>query len=298
MKDAFGVSKSVKSDRNWHRGMSTGAALMGGVVGAHTLKNLGKQPKLATAVGGTWAATSGLAAANEARMARKSTVKLKKLENFKSSVSKIAMRPVYHGTTKAGATKLKRLISSKTPDTASFKYVVGKPRTDGTKPKAGDTRPEGLYTTTSRESAEHYSITGRSPDSGGLSPRNNRGRVMVFNSVGVKPKYAGMGEEIYDPKKLGHPLAVRSFKRAKEGKAELKRKETMDRVHDEGVADFRGRAHPAENYFASIRYGESNGWKSTAEIRAAGRKKIFGDQPKPRKRAQPPAGGWPKNDFV
>lgn len=120
----------------------------------------------------------------------------------RDTVSKIAMRPVYHGTSPAGATKLKRLISSHTPGTASFKtYDI-----------PGDHRPAGLYTSTKRSIAENYSAAGKD---GGL---RGKGKVLVFNSVGVKPKYRSPMEEIYDPKDLGMPVATRSINRRTAGK--------------------------------------------------------------------------------
>ena len=78
MTDAFGVSKSAEADRNWHGAAAAGNAAMGGIVGAHTLRNMGRQPKLATAVGGTWTGLSALAAAHEGRQARKAQLRLRR----------------------------------------------------------------------------------------------------------------------------------------------------------------------------------------------------------------------------
>lgn len=113
-------------------------------------------------------------------------------------VSKIALRPVYHGTSPAGATKLKRLLSSKTPATAGFKtYDV-----------PGDPRPRGLYTSPKKYVAEDYSSAGKA---GGRTQK--RGKVLMFNSVGVKPKYKDNWQEIYDPKDLGAPLSTSNVRR-------------------------------------------------------------------------------------
>lgn len=191
-------------------------------------------------------------------------------------VSKIAMRPVYHGTTPAGAAKLKRLISAKDTTNSAFKFSVGKPRADGTRPVQSDTRPEGLYTTTSRESAEHYATTGRSPDRGGLGLHSKKGKVMVFNSVGVKPKYRGPGEEIYDPKELGMPVNIHSTKRSAVGRAKQKAVEENDKNVDASILQARAN-------------GSTAPYKTSKETFAANRKKVLGYKPpKPMQGITPP----------
>lgn len=127
--------------------------------------------------------------------------------NFR--VSKIAMQPVFHGTSAAGATKLVRHIKSKTPDTSSFKFVTG---TRAGK-MGGDSRPSGLYTTTRRGDAEEYAVMGRSPQHSGLGFNRKNGKVLMFNAVGVKPKHRNPYESVYDPRDLGLPLATSSVKR-------------------------------------------------------------------------------------
>lgn len=118
-------------------------------------------------------------------------------------VSKIAMRPVYHGTTPSGAAKLKRYIRAKDPSKSSFQFYD----------VPGDTRARGLYTTTERSVAENFSPAGRD---GGL--KSSKGKVLMFNSVGVKPKYKGGWEETYDPKELGPPLSTTNINRRAYGR--------------------------------------------------------------------------------
>jgi hypothetical protein len=158
--------------------------------------------------------------------------KKRKVSKGRSRVSKIAMRPVFHGTTIRGATKLKRFIKAKDTSKSAFKYVVGKPRTDGTPGNAYDSRPEGLYTTRHRTMAEGYSLSGRSPDVGGVeSFREKKGKVLVFNSVGVKPKFKTEGEEIYDPKELGAPLKTFNVNRRNSEAFKTWRKQRADDDH-------------------------------------------------------------------
>ena len=119
--------------------------------------------------------------------------------------------PVFHGTTKAGAKAIKR---------GKFISAVGRKRTGSIKSVASqphkDFRPEGIYTTASRSTADHYSSAGRSPVTRNMSartildeighPYRNKGRVLRFEAEGKKPLYTDESHEIvFDPKELGKP---------------------------------------------------------------------------------------------
>lgn len=49
-----------------------------------------------------------------------------------------------------------------------------------------------------------------------------RGKVLMFNAVGVKPKFVGDNEKVYDPRELGRPLSVRNVKQSKKGKKAMR----------------------------------------------------------------------------
>lgn len=185
-------------------------------------------------------------------------------------VSKIAMRPVYHGTSTAGATKLRRYIKAKDTTKSSFKFVTGKPRADGTRGNAADDRPQGLYTTTDRHYASTYAVTGRSPDRGGLLMNGKKGKVLTFNSVGAKAKYRTSNEEIYDPKDLGAPLAAASVKRSSQGKDTMRRIQESDKKLDADIVRDRARG-------IDVPY-----LKTSKEIQALNRKRVLGYKPKKR----------------
>lgn len=68
------VSKSAKSDRNWHAGMAAGNAAVGGLAAAGALKSKGA---LNRSIMGGWAGLSGAIAAKEASQARKANKKVK-----------------------------------------------------------------------------------------------------------------------------------------------------------------------------------------------------------------------------
>ena len=121
----------------------------------------------------------------------------------RQKVSKIAMRPMYHGTTVKGARAIMR-----------GKYVSHMASDRG----GLVDRPAGLFVTPSRDLAERYALSGRSgTNRGELSTlHQKKGKVLVYNAVGVKPKYSdlkgerfrGIREEIYDPKSLGPPTRI------------------------------------------------------------------------------------------
>jgi hypothetical protein len=193
-------------------------------------------------------------------------------------ISKIAMMPVYHGTTAAGAAKLGRYVRAKDPSKSAWRSLTGKPRTDGTPGNPGESRPDGLYVTPYRSKAEGYSLTGRSPNKGGIEQGSSKGKLLTFNAVGVKPKYRDpvQGESIYDPRELGAPLKTETVKRSKVRRTDAQRIEAYQVERDAAILRDRkaGRSSPGES--------------TTAEYQARGRKRVLQSGPAPRS----------MNDFV
>ena len=146
-------------------------------------------------------------------------------------VSKIAMQPVYHGTSPKG---LKAIYRGK------FKTMF-------------DGEREGIHTTPNRRMAEFYSLKGNSHDN--IYRRApHKGRVAVWNAAGVKPKYKGTmvrdfqtTEAVYDPKELGKPLRTWVTSR-KEDRAEIAaRKAAKEDGYIEGAREWVRNNRPAVN---------------------------------------------------
>ena len=187
----------------------------------------------------------------------------------KLEVSKIALQPVYHGTSATGATKLLRYIKSHEPSKSSFKFVTGKPRADGSPGNPSDPRPEGLYTTQYKYKADDYALTGRSPSHGGIEQRTKRGKTLMFNAVGAKPKYRGDGEAIYDPKDLGAPLATHDIKRTRMMRPRFNETVANIEQHDKAMVAARAKGEHLGDPWSPQ--------KTSAETRADRRKAIFGN---------------------
>ena len=117
---------------------------------------------------------------------------------FKSDVSKIAMQPIYHGTTSSAA---KAIMGGKW--NPKNKYVPGEPRK--------------LIFTASQENkpvAHAFGVmrTGRSKKAGAgvirdRDPRPEKARVLTYNAVGVKPVSVNHMERVYHADEPGPPVA-------------------------------------------------------------------------------------------
>jgi hypothetical protein len=202
MRDAFGVSKSHRRvvlrqlrdssisatyDRSRKKRVnkSLGNDIKFGL--AHkkmALKYLGKKP--------------AYKAMDKYYAAKNKVLPKKDMKNF-GDISKIAMQPVYHGTSAKNAA---RLMAGKKWNVSGKKYAD---------------EPKRLIFTASQEKKEVANLfgvmrTARSKHAkvGTIhdrDPKPKKARVLTYNAVGVKPVHTNMMERVYDAESLGRPLA-------------------------------------------------------------------------------------------